>query len=376
MNRFITIYPVENFIAYKQNPDFLRYLAYRDGFVNATSEAHYYIVHHQKELIDKPAEIIERGLIRHYIYVPSAVFSFGLLFAWRTIIHQWRNFDRHEQILVINNTFHHVGLHFLARLARWRSLKIFGTFFYHARHGWKKNIVTTMEWLHGLLATKIMVISPSGWEYVPKRFHNKTHYYIPNFLHDAPTNVLSMTGSSERNTPYSAICLSRLEPEKGLTHLIDAWKKVDARWHLTIYGDGSLKTNLLERIHRHNLSDRITIKDPILHAEVFTTLLHNSVFILTSPCEGLGISYLEALYMKVPCVGLNVPGVRDTLGEGRGILLAPATWQTQLAVALDQAVALGTSEQWQRMIEKYFTTTVIPRINPGTSVWFEEPNKK
>jgi glycosyltransferase involved in cell wall biosynthesis len=371
MLRFITIYRVDNFIPYKQTPEFLRYLAHRDGLLSATSEAHYYIIHHQKELINKPNEIIEPNLVRHFIYTPSYLFKTAQFIAWFGIAREWKKYPAPEQILVINNTFHQLWLHILARGAGWRSLKIFGTFFHHTRQVFKKHIVNAMEWIHAFLASRIAVISPSGWEYVARRFHYKTRYAIPNFLYDAPSQTVLKTSSAEAK-PFSAICLSRLEPEKGLFNLIEAWKNTGPRWHLTIYGDGSQKQSLTDYIYKNQLSDRVSVQNPVAHSEVFSTLSRHSIFILTSPCEGLGICYLEALFMKVPCIGLNVPGVKDTLADGRGLLLDPTNWKVSLNDALRQAMSLSNSLEWHREVEEFFSTSVIPRLNSETSKWFEE----
>lgn len=371
MLRFITIYPVNNFIPYKQTPEFLQYLAHRDGLLGSESEAHYYILHHQHELIGKSDEIIEPGLVRHFVYISPVMFQLSLLPAYFIILRQWKKFPASEHILMINNTFHQIGLHILTRLFGWQSLKIVGTFFHHARRGWKKYLVNTMEWLHAFFATRLMIISPSGWEYVSKKFHHKTHYYIPDFLYDAPSRTIPKTNSTEAE-PYSAVCLSRLEPEKGLINLIEAWKLADPHWQLTIYGDGSLKQLLLDRIRTNGLSDRVTIHDPVVHSEVFSTLSRYSVFILTSPCEGLGICYPEALFTKTPCVGLRVPGVKDTLAEGRGMLLDPKDWMTKLNDALERAQALRASAEWHEQIESYFSTTIFPQLNRQTSDWFKK----
>ncbi len=372
MIELITIYPVRTFVAYKQNPDFLRYLARRDGFISTESEAHYYIVHTDKNLRHKPPETIDFGLVRHFIYVPRLLFACASFAGWLSAFKKSRTNRTRERILVINNTFHQIIIHLLARLSGWRSLKIMGTFFYHARRGWKKHIVDALEWMHCFFASRIIVLSPSGWEFVPKRFHVKTIYTIPNFLYDAPPR----TGESAKAPiPFSAVCLSRLEPEKGLKGLIEAWQQTDPSWYLTIYGDGSQKNELEERIRALGLSGRVAIGEPLSHAHVFGTLVRYSVFILTSPCEGLGIAYLEALYMNVPCIGLRVPGVKDTLGDGRGILLEPTDWRRDLNKNLGDAAMLRTNPEWQKAVDMYFTNAVIPHITTDAARWFDAQNK-
>lgn len=44
-------------------------------------------------------------------------------------------------------------------------------------------------------------------------------------------------------------------------------------------------------------------------------------FLLTSKAEGLGMPLLEAMAMKIPCIATDNTGMRELLGEGRGILV-------------------------------------------------------
>lgn len=207
------------------------------------------------------------------------------------------------------------------------------------------------EFLHFILAQVIIVLSPSGLQYVPKSFSSKTTYTIPNFYHDAPTRP----EATSNTVSHRAVCLSRLEPEKNLLALVNAWTQTKEPWQLEIYGDGSLRRTLEETVKILQLEDRVHLYPAVAHAEVFETLKRHDVFVLTSLCEGLGIVYLEAMYMRVPAIGLDVPGVRDSLGENRGILLSPTDWQSKLGQALIKALDLKQSPSWQTATDEYLT---------------------
>jgi glycosyltransferase involved in cell wall biosynthesis len=46
-------------------------------------------------------------------------------------------------------------------------------------------------------------------------------------------------------------------------------------------------------------------------------------FLLTSKSEGLGMPLLEAMSMKIPCIGTDCTGMAELLGDGRGFLVDP-----------------------------------------------------
>ena len=121
-----------------------------------------------------------------------------------------------------------------------------------------------------------------------------------------------------------AICVGRLNEQKGLEYLIDAWAIVFKKhpdWQLDIYGSGELKEELLNRICIHNLNETIHINEPTPY--IMEKYLDSSIYIMSSRYEGFGMVLLEAMSCGVPCISFDCPyGPSDVIRHGEdGILV-------------------------------------------------------
>ena len=82
----------------------------------------------------------------------------------------------------------------------------------------------------------------------------------------------------------------------------------------TWIGEGELKKELY--------SKNITVTGWKTRSEAMKILCENDIFILTSYCEGLPISLLEAMYMKKVCIVSNVIGNRDVIKDNENGFIA------------------------------------------------------
>lgn len=126
-------------------------------------------------------------------------------------------------------------------------------------------------------------------------------YVIPNSLPFYPKE-------SSICENKKAICVGRLNEQKGLEYLIDAWRIVCQKhpdWQLDIYGSGELKEELLHRINNNNLSGAIHINEPT--PQIMEKYLESSIYIMSSRYEGFGMVLLEAMSCGVPCISFDCP---------------------------------------------------------------------
>ena len=142
-------------------------------------------------------------------------------------------------------------------------------------------------------------------------------YVIPNSIPFYPDKSSSCENKR-------AICVGRLNEQKGLDYLIDAWHIVAKKhhdWKLDIFGAGEIKEDLQQRIKQYNLSGCITINEPTSH--IFEEYLKSSVYVMSSRYEGFGMVLLEAMSCGVPCVSFDCPyGPSDIINNGEdGILV-------------------------------------------------------
>lgn len=122
----------------------------------------------------------------------------------------------------------------------------------------------------------------------------------------------------------------RLVKDKDLVTLIDAMTALlaaEPSTRLLIVGDGPLRAALIEHCRDKDLS----------HAVTFTGYLENmaeayhamDVLAFVTKYEGLPVTLVEAMAMRIPVVAAAVPGVTDIVVDGKtGLLAAPADVQS------------------------------------------------
>lgn len=116
----------------------------------------------------------------------------------------------------------------------------------------------------------------------------------------------------------SAVCVARLVPVKGHTHLLAAWKLLRDRghhYHLDIVGEGPLRAELEAQSERDGTKDLIRFCG---FAANVRDVIENSLFaILLSEIEGQGIVTLEAASMGRASLLTAVPGSIDLIPPER-----------------------------------------------------------
>lgn len=117
-----------------------------------------------------------------------------------------------------------------------------------------------------------------------------------------------------------------------------------------IIGEGKERPELEEMISKSDLIDVIHLLGAVEQAGVLKALRSAHVFVL--PCviektgyrDGIPVSLIEAMAMKIPVVSTRVSGVPELVRDGAGILIEPEDVY-ELAMAIEKIFRLSDEER-------------------------------
>lgn len=130
-------------------------------------------------------------------------------------------------------------------------------------------------------------------------------------------------GFTENNIVLAYV--GRLAPEKNLPFLLRAFKGVasaydDAR--LLLIGDGPEKDNLEDSVLNMGIADKVHFTGMVPHTEVPCYMTTADAFVISSTAETFGLSVVEAMACGLPGLGIDSPGIRDIIEDGKTGFLA------------------------------------------------------
>ena len=130
------------------------------------------------------------------------------------------------------------------------------------------------------------------------------------------------------------IYVGRLQPVKGVSVLIEAWREVAARSdaRLLVVGDGPMRQELEAEIDRHQLRGSVEMLGR--SSEVPALLRQADIYVQPSFQEGLPNAVLEAMTAELPIVATRVSGNEDLVVDGVNGRLVAAGQAHELADAL------------------------------------------
>ena len=145
-----------------------------------------------------------------------------------------------------------------------------------------------------------------------KKYHIpvKKLVVIPNPV--IPNNILKEKNHNRVNTRI--IVVARLSIEKGLFRLLEIFKDLPQNYTLNIAGDGSLRSELLDRIGELNLETRVKLVGQVKDINSF--IAKHDLMLLTSYTEGFPNVVIEALSVGIPVVSFLVGGIPSIIKNG------------------------------------------------------------
>lgn len=131
--------------------------------------------------------------------------------------------------------------------------------------------------------------------------------------------------------------IAELIPRKRHADLLHAIALLqDETVHLLLAGAGPLRSDLMQLAAALGLEGRVHFLG--FRNDIPAVLASSEVLVLPSLQEGLPVSILEAMSMRVPVIGTRIRGVTDLLSGGAGMLVPPRE-PAALAAALRQLLA-------------------------------------
>ena len=128
--------------------------------------------------------------------------------------------------------------------------------------------------------------------------------------------------------PVHLVSVGRLVEIKGMDTLIDAVALLsDIQWHLSIAGDGPLRSSLESYADTRGLSSRITWLGPQSEKAISRLLSRADIFILASKrdsagnMDGIPVVLMEALSRGIPTISTDISGIPELLGGGAGCIV-------------------------------------------------------
>ncbi|MEY2722886.1 MAG: hypothetical protein RIS57_793 [Actinomycetota bacterium] len=164
-----------------------------------------------------------------------------------------------------------------------------------------------------------------------------------------PTNNEKVLKKYGVSGPF-AIFVGRITRQKGLAHLLRAWKLVDPRFAIVIAAGsadepviGAEVEQLISELQKSR-SNVHWIKEMLPHDELVALLTAAQVFACPSIYEPLGIVNLEAMACETAVVASSVGGIPEVVADGKtGYLVKlsqdSSQFEAEFAGALDKVLS-------------------------------------
>lgn len=219
------------------------------------------------------------------------------------------------------------------------------SFFYaNAAKHWKKPMLLRCGYVHGefLETTMKSSLKIKLYQMMEKKaFLSANHCEVPT--EDLFRWILNKYGVSNNNMSIvpnfvdtdlfrpvdkikkresSVVSVGRLNPVKRYDLLIKACSEI-SRCNLTIIGEGHEKSRLQQLAQKCNLN--LTLTGNIHNHLLSKTIQEYTVFAIVSSWEGHPKALLEAMASGMPCLGVEAPGIANTINHKKtGILVKPS----------------------------------------------------
>jgi 1,2-diacylglycerol 3-alpha-glucosyltransferase len=199
-----------------------------------------------------------------------------------------------------------------------------------------------------------MVVAPSaGLKKVLERAGVTNHIeVVPNGVDMAPfrgdISPVDRSGLCFNNESVVLAFSGRIAPEKNLPFLLRAFNGAAQAYDdlcLLVIGDGPERENLEDRVRHMGISDRVHFTGMVDYSQIPSYLIASDVFVTASVTEVHPLSVIEAMGAGLPILGIESPGVGDTVTDGEDGFVVP---EEDLAAFTAKMVRLATDAELRK----------------------------
>ncbi len=171
--------------------------------------------------------------------------------------------------------------------------------------------------------------------------------------------------------------VARLDPQKNPLLLVNSFAALnDARSHLLMIGDGSLRTKILDSIRGRDLEHRIHVLGK--RSDIPECLAASDAFVLSSDWEGNPLAVMEAMAAGLPVIATAVGGVPELVESGLQGILVPARDGAALTEAMRSLI--NNEERRKAMARaarsKAIATFNVDRMAQGYAQVYQDAMKE
>lgn len=172
-------------------------------------------------------------------------------------------------------------------------------------------------------AHELIVLSEAANRYFRETYGRET-VQIPNGAspaEPAPPDLIQKQFGLEKEEYL--LFLGRLVPEKGVHHLIRAFRKLPMNKKLVIAGEGSDSDDYVRQLRHLAAGDGRILFAGFVQGQLLRELYTNAwLYVLPSSLEGMPLGLMEAICYGCPCLVSDIPECRQLLGS-HGIAVPP-----------------------------------------------------
>lgn len=168
-----------------------------------------------------------------------------------------------------------------------------------------------------------------------------------------PAMLETSTGDATSGAGRRVIAVARLDPQKRLERLIEAFAHVrHPGAELLILGEGGERARLEALVSELGLEGRVSMPGHV--ADVASELHAADLLVLTSDYEGLPAAVLEAMAANCPVLSTDCfPAARSLLGAGEGCGIIPDVAPAPLGGLIDERLAMPRPTGLRAVAERY-----------------------